>query len=373
LLVQPTGAKGWRLAYRYQGKQKLLSLGIYPAVGLKDARDKRHELKSLLAKGIDPSANRKALSHAQSDSFEALAREWHHKFSSIWTKNHSNRILRRLEKDIFPFLGSRPIKDITAPELLGVLRRIEARGAVETAHRAGQNCGQVFRYAIATGRAERDVSADLRGAIPPTKAQHHPSVKDPREVAVLLRAIADYEGGPIVRCALKLAPLVFVRPGELRHAEWVEIDLDRKEWRIPASKMKAREQHIVPLSTQACAVLREIMPLTGAGRYVFPSVRTSDRPMSENSINAALRSLGYEKGEMTGHGFRSIASTILHEQGWPSAVIERQLAHGERNKVKAAYNFAEYLPDRKKMMEAWGDYLDGLKAGAKVIPLRPAG
>lgn len=366
LLVQPNGAKGWRLAYRFEGKQKLLSLGVYPAVTLKDAREKREELKKQLAKGIDPSAFRKAVKWAEGDTFEALAREWFNKFSAIWAEGHSEKIIRRLERDIFPWIGKRPTKEITPPELLAVLRRIEARGAIETAHRAMQNCGQIFRYGIATGRAERDPAADLRGAIPPTKVQHHPSVKDPKAIAKLLKAIDGYEGAITSRCALQLAPLVFVRPGELRHAEWSEIDLERAEWRIPAAKMKMKEPHIVPLSWQACAILEELKPLTGGGRYVFPSVRSLERPMSENTVNAALRRLGYEKDEMTGHGFRSIASTTLHELGWSSAVIERQLAHGERNKVKAAYNFAEHLGERRKMMQAWADHLGTLKNGLKV-------
>lgn len=373
LLVQPNGKKGWRLAYRFQGKQKLLSLGIYPAVSLKEAREEREKFKKLLAKGIDPSAQRKADKDVPADTFEALAREWFAKFSSSWAKGHADKIIRRLERDIFPWIGNRATKEITPPELLAVLRRIEARGAVETAHRAMQNCGQIFRYGVATGKAERDTAADLRGAIPPTKVTHHPSVKDPKAVAKLLRAIDSYEGSLVTRCALQIAPLVFVRPGELRHAEWSEIDLELAEWRIPAEKMKMKEPHIVPLSWQACAVLKELQPLTGGGgRYVFPSVRSLDRPMSENTVNAALRRMGYEKNEMTGHGFRSIASTILHEQGWPSAVIERQLAHGERNKVKAAYNFAEHLPERRRMMQAWADYLEGLKAGGHVVPIRQA-
>ena len=361
LLVQTSGTKLWRLSYRYDGKQKTLSLGKYPTVTLAEAREKREELKKLLAKGIDPGAYRKSVKYAKSDTFEALAREWHNKFKTIWSDSHASRILRRLEKNIFPWLGKRPIKDIKPPELLTVIRRIEARGAVETAHRTLQSCGQVFRYAIATGRAERDMAADLRGAIPPTKVTHHPSIKEPIAVAKLLRTIDTYEGSIVTRCALQLAPLVFVRPGELRHAEWTEINLEAAEWRIPNGKMKMREQHIVPLSRQACEILKEISPLTSDGKYVFPSVRSNERPMSENTVNAALRRLGYEKDEMTGHGFRSIASTLLHEHGWPSAVIERQLAHGERNKVKAAYNYAEYLTERRKMMQAWADYLDKIK------------
>jgi integrase len=375
LLVEPNGNKGWRLAYRFEGKQKLLSLGVYPAVSLKAARDARDECKKLLEKCIDPSAHRKATKKGKSpdaDTFEGVGREWHLKFTPTWSPGHAETILARLEQNVFPWLGERQAKEITPPELLAVLRRIEARGAIETAHRVRTICGQIFRYAIATGRAERDIAKDLIGAIPPTQARNHPSVKDPKAVTELLRAIDGYEGSLITRCALQLAPLVFVRPGELRHAEWSEINLDLQEWRIPAEKMKMKERHLVPLSLQACAVLGELKPLTGGGRYVFPSVRSLERPMSENTVNAALRRMGYEKDEMTGHGFRSIASTILHEQGWQSAVIERQLAHGERNKVKAAYNFAEHLPERRKMMQAWADYLDGLKAGGKVVSFRQA-
>jgi len=362
LLIQPTGAKLWRLSYRYDGKQKTLSLGKYPIVGLAEARERRHELKKMLEQGIDPGAARKATKTADSNTFEFLAKEWHEKFKATWSKSHASRIWRRLEKDVMPYLGARPVKDITPPELLATMRRIEGRGAVETAHRVLQSCGAIFRYGIATGRADRDISADLRGAIPPTKVKHHPSITDPDSLGKLLCQIDGYEGSEIARCALRLAPLVFVRPGELRHAEWSEINLDGGEWRIPAVKMKMREQHIVPLSTQAVAILRDLLPLTGSGSYVFPSVRTDTRPMSENTVNAALRRLGYTKDEMTGHGFRSVASTLLHEQGWPSAAIERQLAHGERNKVKAAYNYAQYLEERREMMQSWSDYLDGLKS-----------
>ena len=253
-----------------------------------------------------------------------------------------------------------------------VLRRIEAKGILETAHRTQQNCGQVFRYAIATGRAERDPSNDLRGALPPASGKHMATITDPKEIAGLLRAIDDYRGGIVTRCALQLAPLVFVRPGELRHAEWGEIDFDAAEWRIPAEKMKAGTLHIVPLSRQVLDILREIHPLTGNGRYVFPSPRTDSRPMSNNAILAALRRMGYAKDEMSGHGFRSMASTLLNEQGWNRDAIERQLAHAERNSVRAAYNYAEFMPERKIMMQAWADYLDGIKAGAKIIPIRTA-
>lgn len=373
LLVTPNGGKWWRLKYRFGGKEKLLSLGTYPEVSLKDARMNRDEARKEIAKGIDPSQSRKVKKTAQRDrdanSFETVAREWFAKFSSNWVASHSNKILRRLERDVFPWIGGRPIAEVTAPELLMVLRRIESRGAIETAHRAMQNCGQVFRYAIATGRAERDPAADLRGALAPVKEKHYASITDPRAIGALLRTIDGYQGSFVTQCALRLAPLVFVRPGELRRAEWSEFDLDAAEWRIPAERMKMRDPHIVPLSEQAVSILLDLQPLTGDGRYVFPGARTNGRPMSENTVNAALRRLGYGKEEMTGHGFRSMASTLLNEQGWHHDAIERQLAHVERNAVRAAYNYAEHLPERRKMMQAWADYLDGLKAGAEVVPI----
>ena len=370
LLVSPRGGKWWRLKYRYEGREKLLSLGIYPEVGLKDARERRDKARKLIADGIDPSQAKKERRAAENvTTFGSVTREWFDKFSPSWTKKGAKDVWSRLEKNILPYLAERPINEITAPELLTVIRRIESRGAIETARRQLQKCGQIFRYAVACGLAERDPAADLRGALPPTLSKHHASQTDPKAVAELLRAIEGYKGSFVVLSALKLAPLLFVRPGELRHAEWQEIDLDVAEWRIPAVKMKMKEQHIVPLSRQAVAILRELYPLTSSGKYVFPSVRSAARAMSENTINAALRRMGYTKEEMTGHGFRSMASTILHEQGWPSDVIERQLAHGEKNKIKAAYNFAGHLPERRKMMQAWADLLDGLKAGAKVVPL----
>lgn len=379
LELTPAGGKWWRWKYRVGGKETRLSFGVYPDVALKQAREKRDEARKQLAAGIDPGAARRAskLALAGAESFEAIAREWHAKFSPGWVASHGDRILRRLEVDIFPWLGRRPIADIKAPELLAALRRVESRGALETAHRAMQNCGQVFRYAVATGRAERDPTGDLRGALPPPKEKHHASIQKPDQIGALLRAIDAYEGFFVTKCALRLAPLVFVRPGELRKAEWREFDLDKSEWRIPAERMKMREVHIVPLSAQAIAVLKELEPLTARGipakpdapRYVFPGARSRERPMSENAVLAALRRMGYPKDEMTGHGFRSIASTLLHEQGWNHQTIERQLAHAERNAVSAAYNYAEHLPERRKMMQAWSDYLDGLKRGAEIIPL----
>lgn len=373
LIVTPKGGKWWRFRYKWAEKEKLLSLGTYPDVALQQARDKRDDARKLIADGIDPSVYRKANKLQQqikaANSFEIVAREWFTSHEPNWAKSHSSKIIRRLEKDIFPWLGGRLIHEITAPELLTAIRRIQNRGALETAHRILATCGQIFRYAIATGKAERDTAADLRGSLPPVKEKHHASITDPQKIGVLLRAIKDFKGSYITRFALQLAPMVFVRPGELRHAEWSEIDFEKAEWRIPADKMKMETPHIVPLSIQAIAVLKEIHPLTGAGKYVFPGLRTNTRPMSDGTINNALRNMGYSKDEMTGHGFRSMASTLLHEQGWPHDTIERQLAHAERNKVVAAYNYAEYLEQRVKMMQHWSDYLECLEKGANVVPL----
>ena len=312
---------------------------------------------------MDPSATKKAQKAAETqetETFEIVAREWHSKFAPSWAESHAGKILRRFELYVFPWIGSKPIKSISAQELLTVLRRIEAKGILETAHRTQQNCGRVFRYAVATGRAGRDPTGDLRGAIPPANGKHMATITDPKEIGGLLRAITDYQGSIVTRCALRFAPLVFVRPGELRQAEWQEINFETAEWRIPETKMKAGVPHIVPLSHQALSVLDEIFPLTGQERYVFPSPRTNTRPMSDNAVLAALRRMGYAKDEMSGHGFRSMASTLLNEQGWNRDAIERQLAHAERNKVRASYNYAEYLPERREMMQHWADYLDQL-------------
>ncbi len=375
LLVAPAG-KYWRFDYRFAGKRKTLALGVYPDLTLSKARERRESARKQLADEIDPGLARKAARAATVDraanSFEIIAREWHGKFEPSWTPAHAGRILRRLEVNVFPWLGGRPVGEITAPELLAILRRVESRGALETAHRVHQNCGQVFRYAVATGRALRDPSGDLRGALPPARERHHSSITDPKQVGELLRAIGGYQGSFISKCALCLAPLVFVRPGELRNAMWQEFDLDGAEWRIPAERMKMRAPHIVPLSRQAIVILRELQALTGAARYVFPGARSNGRPMSENTVNAALRRLGYGSDQMTGHGFRSMASTLLNEAGWHRDAIERQLAHAERDEIRAAYNYAEHLPERKRMMQAWADYLSALEVGADVIPLRRA-
>jgi integrase len=305
------------------------------------------------------------------NTFEVIGREWYAKVSANMAESTKDNLLRRLETYIYPKIGDRPITSIVAADLIAVIELIEKRGALDIARRAHNIMGRIFRYAVGRSLATRDPSRDIElgDILPPTDVQHHASVIEPKAVGGLLRAIEGFTGSLTTRCGLRFAALVFVRPGELRHAEWTEFDFEKAEWRIPAAKMKMREQHIVPLSAQAVSILKEIQPLTGRGRYVFPSERGDGRPMSENTVNAALRRMGYAKEEMTGHGFRSTASTLLHELGLPHAVIERQLAHGERNKVSAAYNFAEHLPERRKMMQQWADYLDKLKAGAQVIPL----
>jgi integrase len=372
LEVAPSGGKWWRLKYRFEGKEKRLSLGVYPDVSLKDARDRRDDSRRLLADGIDPSENRKAIKSARSErganSFEVVAREWFAKFSPSWASNHGDRIIRRFERDIFPWIGGKPIADLGAPDLLAVVRRIEQRGALETAHRALGNCGQVFRYAVATGRTTRDPSGDLRGALSPAKGEHFAAVTDPTKVAELLRTLDGYQGTLTVACALRVAPLVFVRPGELRKAEWDDIDLNAAEWRYTVTKTDTA--HVVPLATQAVAILRELHALTGTGRYVFPGARTNGRPMSDNAILAAMRRMGIGKDEMSGHGFRAMARTILDEVlGFRPDFIEHQLAHAVKDPNGRAYNRTAHLPERRKMMQDWADYLEKLKIGAEVIPL----
>jgi len=368
LVISPNGGKWWRVRYRFAGKQKELSVGTYPKITLKKATLLRDEIRTMVDADIDPAYKRKIekLNYSDAESFEGIAREWHQKYSANWTDKYSKLMMSRLEQNAFPWIGARKINEITAPELLAVLRRIESRGAIETAHRVHRACSSVFRYAIATGRAERDPAADLQGAIPPSQTKHHASITEPKAIGGLIRSVREYQGSFITGCALRLAPYVFVRPVELRKAEWSEIDLDNAEWRIPAEKMKMSVLHIIPLSNQAVDIFKEIQPLTGDGKYVFPSARTVTRPMSENTVNAGLRRLGYTKEEMTAHGFRSMASTLLNEQGWNSDAIERQLAHSQGNSVRAAYNYAQYLPERKKMMQEWADYLDGLASGANV-------
>jgi len=383
LEVTPNGGRWWRLKYRHEGKEKLLSMGTYPDTNLKVAREKRDQARALLAAGVDPSEARRsekaAKSQVATNSFEAVAREWHATIHVPQVSTgHAARTLIRLEQDVFPRLGRVPIGEIKAPQLLEAMRRIEARGAIETAHRALQACGQVFRYAIATGRAERDPTPDLRGALKPVLVRHMPAITDPQRVGELLRAIESYKGMPITRAALQLAPLVFVRPGELRKAEWGEFDLERAQWRIPAARMKRIKQeklsgapHVVPLSRQALAIMRDLHPLTGHGRYVFPSPRAGERPMSDNAVLSALRRMGFPSDEMTGHGFRAKARTLLAERlAMDEAVIEAQLAHAVKDALGRAYNRTEYLDQRLKMLQTWADYLDRLREGAEVIPIK---
>ena len=380
LLIHPNGGKWWRFDYRFDGKRKTLSMGVYPDVPLKAARDRRDEARKQIANGIDPGEHRKANKNARADavanSFEAVAREWFTKMLPTWTPDHADKIIKRFERDVFPWIGDKPIADLKAPELLTVTRRIEARGRLETAHRALQSAGQVFRYAVATGRAERDPTGDLRGALPPTRAKNMAAITDPAEAGALLRAIDAFRGTLIVQSALKLSALVFVRPGELRQAEWAEIDLEKGEWNIPASRMKGWTRkgitapHLVPLAPQAVAILRELQPLTGRGAHVFAG-RDPKKPMSNAAVNAALRRMGYDtKTEMTGHGFRAMARTILHEElGVDREVIEHQLAHAVPDALGTAYNRTKFIKDRREMMTKWADYLDKLKTGADVIVL----
>jgi integrase len=375
LLVTPHGGKCWRLKYRFHGKEKLLALGTYPEVSLLEARQRRDEARKQLSFGIDPGEVRKAQKAAKGEqaanTFEAVAREWHGKFSGTWSTGHTDTIKERLEKEVFPYIGTRPIAEITPPELLSVLTLMESRGALSMAHRVRTYCSQVFRFAVATCKAERDIASDLRGALPPVKFGHMAAPTDPKEVIPLLRAIDGYQGFYVVKCALRLAPLVFVRPGELRQAEWAEIDFEAEQWNIPGEKMKMKEPHIVPLSRQAVHILRELQPLTGHGKFVFPCARSFSRPMSNNGINSALRRMGFDKAEITGHGFRAMARTILDEvlQVRPD-FIEHQLAHVVKDPNGRAYNRTAHLAERREMMQLWADFLDGLKIGAKVLPLK---
>jgi integrase len=374
LLIQPQGGRWWRFDYRFQNIRKTLSLGTYPDVSLAVARAKRAELRAQVAAGLNPSDERKEAKRdatEQRPTFSAIAAEWLAKQAHVWTPGSVQRATWQVSL-VEPWIGDRLIADLEPPELLAALRTIESRGRHHTAHRVKQRLSQVFRYAIATGRATRDAAADLRGALTPEKPGRRAALVEPARVGELLQALDGYQGAFVTLIALRLLPLVFVRPGELRHAAWSEIDFKAKLWRIPAGKMKSREAHIVPLSRQAIALLEELQPLTGAGTLCFPSLRTSRRPISENTINAALRRLGYAQDEMTAHGFRSIASTLLNELGWAPDLIERQLAHQDRNAVRRAYNRAQHLAERARMMQAWADYLDGLRRGQHQAPARKA-
>lgn len=377
VLVSPTGGRLWRFRYSFAGREKLISLGQYPDIGLKLARDRRDEARRLVAQGIDPSAVRREARAAQADTFEALAEEWLTKQAHL-AASTIKRDRDRLVNYVLPYLGALPVRSVDAPALLAVLRRIESRGTHETAHRTRAVVGRVLRYAIAIGRAERDVSADLKGALTPSTTVNHAALTDPRRVGELLRAIGGYQGQPEVRSALQLLPHVFTRPGELRGARWCEFDLDGAEptWRIPAERMKMRREHIVPLSRQALAILQELLPLTGresVDALVFPGLRVKSRPISDNTLCAALRRIGFASDEQSAHGFRTIASTLLNEQGFHPDLIELQLAHAPRDEVRAAYNRAQRLSERRAMLQSWSDYLDGLKAGSdNVVTLKRA-
>ncbi|MEO6968560.1 MAG: integrase arm-type DNA-binding domain-containing protein [Rhodanobacteraceae bacterium] len=370
--VRPNGSRYWRMKYRFANKERLLAFGVYPEVSLTSARAARDDARTLLRAGRDPAVEKQTIKRQAKKSavntFGAIADEWLNRQRTTLAEVTAIKAAWLLS--LAAPLNHRPIADLGAPDVLAVLRVIENTGHHETVHRVKQRIGQVFRYAIATGRAERDPVPDLRGALTSVVSTPRAAVTDPSAIASLLRAIDSYTGQPTTHAALRLAPLVFARPGNLRAMEWTELDLSASEWRIPTGKMKMREAHLVPLSSQAVTILRELQPLTGSGRYVFPSLRTPQRPMSENTVNAALRRLGYDKDTMTGHGFRALASTRLNEMGWSPDVIERQLAHAERNKVRAVYNRAQYMAERRKMMQAWADYLDGLKRGGKIIPIR---
>lgn len=379
LLITPAGGKLWHMKYRFDGKEGRLSLGAYPYVSLADARRGREDARKLLAKGIDPNVHRKkekvARELLKANTFEAIAREWHAKevTDGSWTEEHAGTIMNRIEKDIAPWIGKTIITEVTAKEIKAILDRVKGRGVVETARRCYTIMGQVYRYAIMTDRAQYDISAGFRGYLPAISKtrKHMAAVTDPKELAPLLRALDGYQGTFVAQCALRLVPMLFVRPGELRHMEWKELNLDEAEWNIPGPKMKMKLPHLVPLPTQALEVLKEIQPLTGNGKYVFPSTRTPARPMSDNTVNAAFRRMGFDGDTITGHGFRATARTILDEILQQRVdIIEHQLAHAVKDANGRAYNRTTHLPERRKMMQLWADYLDGLKAGAKVIPFK---
>lgn len=394
LLVTPTkngelppaaGGKWWRFKYRFKGKEKLLSFGTYPEVSLAAAREKRDAARKQVAAGIDPSASRKEDKEQWSGegSFEAVAREWIELKSLGWSPSHIKKTTSILEKDVFPYIGSRPIGEITPPEVLSVLRRIDTRTPV-TARKAYSTCRQIFFNAIASGKATINPADGLTALLSPKRVKHMAAPTESGEVARLMRSIASYSGTFPVRCALMLSPLFFVRPGTLRGMEWQDIDFERAEWRIPVEQLKRRQTEkdarrgeiglIVPLPRQAVAILRDLHQLTGGGRFAFPGVRNRNKCISENTVRSALHGMGFTKDDITPHGFRHMASTLLHELGYPSHLIEKQMAHSDKNKIRAVYNHAEYLPERRKMMQAWADYLDQLVAGEenKIVPIRAA-
>jgi integrase len=379
LLITPSGGKLWRMKYTYREKEKLLAIGTYPTITLSEARQHKDNAKKLLNNGVDPSLHKKAEKEARceviNNSFEVIAREWHGHKIAEWSPDHAATILSRLEKDIYPWIGSSPITEVTARDIKKVVDRVNSRGTIEAARRLQTIIGQVFIYAISTDRANYNIAAGLKGYLPsPSKTKKHmAAVTDPKELGFLLRALDTYKGGFVAHCALRLLPLFFCRPGELRHLEWQEIDFETKQITIPSLKMKMKQDHIIPLSHQAAGILKELKPLTGHSRYVFPSVRSLSRCMSDNTLNAALRRMGFDGNTVVAHGFRATARTILHEVLQVSPyVIEAQLAHRVPDALGTAYNRTAHLAERRKMMQLWADYLDGLKAGARVIPFKRA-
>lgn len=364
LEVSPAGGKLWRFKYRFDGKEKRLSLGKYPAVRLADARERTQDARRQLAAGTDPGNAKKLgkLSRGRrGELFQDVALEWWKKFMEPNGPGYPQEVWRRLEREVFPFIGSAEVSALGAPEILAILRRIEGRGTIVTAHKVRGNISEILKYAIASGLILSNPARDLGGAIAPIRSKPMAAIIDPRGAGRLMRAIEGYNGWAVIRLALKFSALTFVRPGEIRTAEWPEVDLHAAQWRIPADKMKMKRPHLVPLSCQAVTVLEELRPFSGHGRYLFPSIRTLERPISDMSVNAALRAMGYGGDTMTAHGFRAMANSLLSERGWSMEVIDRQLAHAERNKVRAAYHRAEYLEDRRKMMQDWADYLDALR------------
>lgn len=385
LEAAPNGSRRWFWKYYFGGKEKRLALGSYPAVSLKAARAGRDEARKTQQQGLDPAGQRQlsklAAKGDKDRTFEAVARECHKTKAPAWSPRYAARWIERMEKDLFPWLGSLELDQIPAPLLLNVLRKVEARGAIETAHTLRQTAGQVFQYGIATGRCERNPAPDLHGALRPLNVKHMAAVLEPSKAGELMRAINEYAGQPTTRCALQLSALLFQRPANIRMMEWAELDLDAAMWTIPAAKMKRRisgklngRPHFVPLSTQAVDALREVKPLTGHGRFVHPSLITGEKPMSENTVNTALRRMGFGQDEMTAHGFRSMARTIIAERlpGIPVDVVEAQLAHGKSGVLGMAYDRAEYIDQRRQMMQTWADYLDRLRAGGEVIQLKSA-
>lgn len=375
LEINKNGSKYWRLAYRFAGKQKLLAFGVYPGVSLTKAREAAQNAKKELADGKDPGLSRKISKSVgdQNDSFQFVALEWLEKFKNQWTETHLKSISGRLKLHVYPWIGDRPVGEITAPEMLSVLRRIEARGHLENAHRAMTNSGQVFRYAIATGRAERNPCADLKGAIPPPSVKHMSSITDPKDVGELMRAISRYSGYTLTRCALQLTAYVFLRSGEIRFAEWSEFDFEKREWRIPSKKMKGLRKekeanpnnyHLVPLAHQVIKILEEVRALSGEGKYLFPGLRTYDKPISDATLTNALRRMGYSQEELHVHGFRAMARTLIRQElGFDEEPIERQLGHAVKGPLGAAYNRADFVEERRRMMQVWADYLEDLQNG----------